>query len=231
MSRNYPKGYLSVTELISKHYTGGSKFNMDIPAIRYATHGGSITHKLIEEYCQDGMLLTTVEKVVKGMEKEEKYKEELQAYGGYFENGSIARAKECFSVFIKLAESGKLPFNLNQLTNEVKYVDDECKVGGTIDGIIQIGNEPKDDGTTVYLLDWKTGKQISEENILQGAGYAWLAKKVAKLDVKKYYIVQLNPAENGVYEVDIDAVMPVWEKLVAIHNARKDVKNALTKNV
>lgn len=225
MSRNYPKGYLSVTELISRHYTGGSKFNMEIPAIRYATHGGSITHKLIEEYCQEGMLLTTVEEVVKGMEKEEKYKEELQDYGGYFENGSIARAKECFSVFVKLAESGKLPFNLNQLKNEVKYVDDECRVGGTIDGIIQ----GKDSGT-VSLLDWKTGKQISEENILQGAGYAWLAKKIAKLQVREYYIVQLNPQENGVYKVKLDEVMPVWEKLVAIHNARKDVKNAITKN-
>lgn len=113
-----------------------------------ATHIGTIVHEMIERFLLNG--------------EDENYIKNISATEFYYSN-NILKAYENFKSWY---------FNLINKGYTMEVIEIEKKVtcpyyGGTIDCIAKINGK-------VYIIDFKTSKQISYEYIIQTCAYMWI---------------------------------------------------------
>ena len=79
---------------------------------------------------------------------------------GDYPMGIIEPATQCFNSF----KEWKSQNNFNPIETEISLISEKYQYGGTIDCVATISN-------SLSFVDWKTGKEIYEDNIVQLASY------------------------------------------------------------
>ena len=137
---------------------------------------------------------------------------------GDFTRNQTEKALVCFGGYLEWVEKVKF----KPLASETVIVDEEQRIGGTIDCVGKIGDD-------LVLIDWKSSKYLYKEHKIQIAKYVNLLER-AKAGRHFAYGMVLRFDKEEVkfhqHKVDrskIEAGVEIFDALLLAHNLKKKV--------